>query len=104
MDPFERAAQRERIDYQKLGFRVHLGVYLSVNALLAVTWWLTSGSDQGFGAFPWFLFPLLGWGIGLVAHFAVYSVVSRDFRERQLRRMEEARETPPVPPSSAAPD
>ncbi len=95
MDPFERAAQRERIDYQKLGFRVHLGVFLSVNALLVVTWYLTTGqSDDGFG-FPWFLFPLLGWGIGLVAHFAVYSVISRDFRERQLRRMEESREAPP---------
>jgi hypothetical protein len=100
MDPFERAAQRERIDYQKLGFRVHLGVYVSVNVLLFATWWLTSGHDAGFGAFPWFLFPLLGWGIGVVAHFAVYSVVSRDFRERQLRRLEEAREAPPAPPSS----
>ncbi|MEX0874387.1 MAG: 2TM domain-containing protein [Actinomycetota bacterium] len=87
MDPFERAAERERVDYQKLGFRVHLGVYLSVNALLFVTWLLTSGlGEEGGMGFPWFLFPLLGWGIGLVAHFAVYSVVSRDFRARQERR------------------
>jgi hypothetical protein len=88
MDPFERAAERERVDYQKLGFRVHLGVYLAVNALLFATWALTSGwTDDGI-SFPWFLFPLLGWGVGLVAHFAVYSVVSRDFKERQLRRRE----------------
>lgn len=94
MDPFERAAERERVDYQKLGFRVHLGVFISVNVLLFVTWWLTSGrADDGFG-FPWFLFPLLGWGIGLVAHFAVYSVVSRDFKDRQERRRAAATEDP----------
>jgi hypothetical protein len=88
MDPFERAAERERVDYQKLAFRVHLGVYLSVNVLLFVTWALTSGRGDGGIGFPWFLFPLLGWGIGLVAHFSVYSVISRDHRDRQLRRRE----------------
>jgi hypothetical protein len=79
-DAFERAAQRELVDYQKLGFRVHLYVYLAVQALLVATWALTSRTDEGFG-FPWFVFVILGWGIGLVAHFAVYSVVKKD-RER----------------------
>jgi hypothetical protein len=74
MDAFERAAQRELTDYHQLAFRVHLGVYLAVQALLVVTWALTSA------AFPWFVFPLLGWGIGLAAHYAVYSVKRRERR------------------------
>jgi hypothetical protein len=36
--------------------------------LLVATWALTSYDDGTFG-FPWFVFPLLGWGIGLVAHY-----------------------------------
>jgi hypothetical protein len=78
MDAFERAAQREIVDYQRLGFRIHLFVYLAVQALLIVTWALTTGTDGD--AFPWFIFPLLGWGIGLAAHYAVYSVVRKERR------------------------
>jgi hypothetical protein len=80
-DAFERAAERELVDYQKVAFRVHLSVYFAVQTLLVVTWWLTSNGGTGF---PWFLFPLLGWGIGLAAHYAVYTVVSRD-REAAMR-------------------
>ena len=74
-DAFERAAKRELVDYQKLGFRVHLFVYVAVQALLIATWAITSRGEEG--SFPWFLFPLFGWGIGLAAHYAVYSVISR---------------------------
>jgi hypothetical protein len=81
-DAFERAAQRELVDYQKLGFRVHLYVYVAVQAMLIATWMLTSRTDGGFG-FPWPVFVILGWGIGLAAHYAVYSVVRRD-REAQI--------------------
>ena len=46
----------------KLGFYIHAAVYAGVNVLLFFTWWFTGG-------FPWFVFPLLGWGVGLLAHF-----------------------------------
>lgn len=74
-DAFERAASRERTEARRLGFRIHLWVYLAVNVLLVATWALTGGS------FPWFIFPLLGWGIGVVAHYAAIRPVSLS-RER----------------------
>ena len=83
-DAFERAAQRELVDYQKLGFRLHLYVYLAVQAMLVATWALTSRTENGFG-FPWPVFVILGWGIGLAAHYAVYSVVRRD-REARIQQ------------------
>jgi hypothetical protein len=46
----------------KLGFYIHLAVYSGVNVMLFFIWWFTGG-------FPWFVFPLLGWGVGLLAHF-----------------------------------
>jgi fatty acid desaturase len=73
--PFERAVERERAERRerrhrraRTGFRRHLRVYVAVNlglvALWAVGWWLTEGGH------PWFLYPLLGWGIGLALHYA----------------------------------
>lgn len=67
MDDFARAAFREREARQILrrrGFYVHLAIYLAVNAMLVVIWAIT-GTDH-----PWFLYPLLGWGIGVAAHGA----------------------------------
>jgi F0F1-type ATP synthase assembly protein I len=50
---------------EKAGFYMHLGVYVGVNLFLIAIWWATGGP----GTFPWFIFILFGWGIGLVAHF-----------------------------------
>jgi hypothetical protein len=46
-------------------FRGHLLIYTAVNVFLVVLWAVTSGTD----AFFWPVFPIAGWGIGLVAHW-----------------------------------
>jgi len=50
----------------KVDFYTHFIVYIAVNIFLVAIWWATSGP----GSFPWFVFPLFGWGIGIFAHFA----------------------------------
>lgn len=50
---------------EKAGLYTHLVVYLAVNIFLIAIWWVTGGP----GTFPWFIFILFGWGIGLAAHF-----------------------------------
>jgi hypothetical protein len=66
--------QRKRRRHQAaavLGLRIHATVYVLVQLLLVVVWALTSDGGQ-----PWFLYPLIGWGIGLAAHaVAVRSLV-----------------------------
>jgi uncharacterized protein (DUF486 family) len=53
----------------KLGFYIHLTVYVCVNLLLFFVWFFTRGDTSVPNAsFPWFIFPLVGWGIGLIAH------------------------------------
>jgi len=42
--------------------REHAASYVAVNTALLATWAAT-----GFG-YPWFIWPLLGWGIGLASH------------------------------------
>ena len=55
--PAARPRRRDRQD-----FREHLNVYLAVNAGLIVIWALT-----GMGYF-WPVWPMMGWGIGVLAH------------------------------------
>ncbi|MFO7676827.1 MAG: 2TM domain-containing protein [Thermoplasmatota archaeon] len=51
---------------EKVGFFIHLSCYIMVNILLVVLWYISSGGDLS--VFPWFIIPMLGWGIGIVAH------------------------------------
>jgi hypothetical protein len=67
MDEFALAAFREREARQILKrrtFYLHLAIYVAVQVMLIAIWALVGGG------FPWFLFPLMGWGIGVVAHGA----------------------------------
>jgi hypothetical protein len=82
MDDFARAAFREAEAEQILRRRVfllHLSVYVMTNLFLVVIWALAGGG------YPWFLFPIFGWGIGLVAHGVVAYLLS-DPEEIVLRR------------------
>jgi hypothetical protein len=47
---------------QNNGFRTHLIVYVAVNVLLIVLN-LAGSTDK-----LWFIWPLLGWGVGLLGH------------------------------------
>lgn len=66
----ERRAQRREHagglvgSWVNTGFRIHVSVFLAVNLLLFVTWFATGAG------YPWPIYPFLGWGIGLVAHYA----------------------------------
>jgi hypothetical protein len=52
---------RKRVE-EKKGFYSHLVIYIIVNIILIIIWAFTSR------AFPWFVFPLGGWGIGVLFH------------------------------------
>ncbi len=50
----------------KSGFMSHFVSFAMVNAMLIVIWFITGGFA---GVHPWFIYPLLGWGIGLASHY-----------------------------------
>ncbi len=58
-EQYERA--KKRVD-SKLGFYIHLTVFVLVNALLIIINMRTSPE------YSWFIWPLIGWGIGLFFH------------------------------------
>ena len=72
----ERALERLK---KKRDFRTHVVIYIAVNAFLVVIWAVT-----GSGYF-WPIFPILGWGIGLIANaWDVYG--RRPITEDEIRR------------------
>lgn len=80
---------RERVEELK-SFYSHLIVYVIVNAGLFLFNMLTAPDRL------WFIFPLLGWGIGLAIHafwvFAGNRLFSREWEEREIRRIMEREE------------
>lgn len=82
----QRAEQRVRA---RSGFVIHLAMYLTVNAGLVLIWFLTGRG------YPWFLWPMIGWGIGIVAHALSLAIGpgsegERRAIEREVRRLREA--------------
>jgi hypothetical protein len=69
----------------KKGFAIHAGVYCVVNlALFAIN--MTINITAG-ASFPWFLFPALGWGIGLGSHYvAVVAKLKFDLKNTAIQR------------------
>lgn len=57
-----RRQARERVE-AKAAFRTHLFAFIVINAMLIGAWAFT---DQGFF---WPVFPLIGWGVGLLFHW-----------------------------------
>lgn len=69
----------------KRAFWVHLTVYILVNALLVFIWAINT-SD-----YFWPMWPMLGWGIGVVAHAVGVGVGTSKITEERIAREIEGR-------------
>jgi hypothetical protein len=72
-----REAAIERIK-ERREFGTHVFVYLAVNTLLVVVWAVSSGG------YFWPVWPIAGWGIGLVIH--AWETFRRPISEEAIRR------------------
>ena len=73
--------------HKRREFHTHLTAYLLVNSLLVGIWLVVALTTGAW--FPWPVFPLLGWGIGLAFHArAVYgpSISEADI-QREIERL-----------------
>ena len=61
-----------RVEHERQGFRIHRLVYLCVIGLLIVI--NLTFSPQ----IIWFVFPLIGWGIGLMVHYINIKNLSKE--------------------------
>jgi hypothetical protein len=84
-EAYQRAKKRAEA---KIGFYIHLAVYIGVNILLIII--NLSTSPQ----YIWFKWPLLGWGIGLFFHgMSIFVFSGKEFKgikekmiEKEIKR------------------
>ena len=69
----------------KRGVIFHVVAYIFVNLLLFIIFWYNGvfylifvGHIGVYNPYPWFLFPLVFWGAGLLIHIAVYLIFYRN--------------------------
>lgn len=92
MDDETLRKRAEKIAREKAGFQIHLGIYFAVNLFLIAVWYFTS--NPWGSVFPWFIFPLAGWGIGVTGHFIgayrgeryILEITEREFRRLKQRQ------------------
>ena len=83
-----RAIARKRAE-EKVGFYVHLAIYIVINTGLWLLWFITSPDS-----FPWPAFVTLFWGIGLASHGVGTFVGQRyteSMAEREYQKLREKR-------------
>ncbi|HEY5922231.1 MAG TPA: 2TM domain-containing protein [Kofleriaceae bacterium] len=73
----------------RMGFVVHALIYFVMNAGFVAIWMLTGSG------YPWFVWPALGWGIGLLAHGVALligpgSTAERRAIDREVHRLRAA--------------
>jgi hypothetical protein len=70
----------------KIGFYIHLAVYVGVNILLIIINLLTSSQ------YLWFKWPLIGWGIGVFFHalgvfvFSGGSAIKEEMIQKEIKK------------------
>ena len=80
-ETYQRA--RRRVE-AKIGFYIHLAVYVGVNILLIIINLLTAPQHL------WFIWPLMGWGVGIFFHgMSTFFFTGRKFKELRDRMIEE---------------
>ena len=81
-------AARKRAE-EKVGFYIHFTIYVVVNLFLVAVWWFAGAG------FPWSLFVLGFWGIGLVAHGASVFMgggMTDRIAEREFQKLKRGKE------------
>lgn len=74
---------RRRTNQERTGLAGHTTSFIGVNLMLFGVWFVTTGGS----GFPWYLFPLLGWGIGYMSHRV--GVMAREAELKQVEQMQQ---------------
>src|SRR5207249_4353838 len=91
MNNQDELSRAQKVAKAKLGFIIHLTAYVVVNAILIAINLTTSTQHL------WFKWPLLGWGIGILAHaLALFALTSGPGIKQWMVAREMKKRTPPT--------
>lgn len=73
---------------KRVSFRNHLAVYIVVNLFFWVLWFITGAEIHNEGDMPWPVWPMVGWGIGVLLHFTgVYINAGNTSLEKEYEKL-----------------
>jgi 2TM domain len=76
------------IAQKRASFKSHLLSYIIVNGFFWVLWYFTEDHYGNNELFPWPVWPMLGWGIGLAFHYAgAYIFPKSNSIEREYQKL-----------------
>lgn len=87
LQEYKKAHKIVMIEKEKKFFKIHLFSYITINAIFMASNLLFTPEKL------WFLWPLSGWGIGILSHYlkAVYWV-EKDLEKKEAMAERRARE------------
>ncbi len=87
-DEKERDEQLWRIARKRANFRRSFFVYVVINAFLWGVWWFTIGRNSGVRGYPWPIWVMLGWGIGIAfQYFDAYHGSKQDLEQQEYEKL-----------------
>lgn len=87
-DPVLWHQARDQVEFKR-----HLGTYIIVIAFLWAIWYFTEAVKGGSRHYPWPVWPMLGWGIGVAFHFAGTYLFPKAGRKGNFLSIEKEYET-----------
>lgn len=77
---------------RRVKFKYNLAAYIILNTFFWILWFLTDGdTHQPF--WPWPVWPMLGWGIGLAFHYmGAYVFPKDDAIEKEYEKLKKEQE------------
>ncbi len=76
-----------KIAKKRVGFKRHLATYIIINTMFWFLWYFTNDEDKG-SDFPWPVWPMLGWGIGLAfSYLDAYAFSKSNAVEREYEKL-----------------
>ena len=91
--PDEKEDQLWRMARKRADFKKNLFSYLIICTFLWVVWWFTIGRISGRHGYPWPVWVMLGWGIGLAfQYFSAYNGSRKDLAQQEYEKLKKEKE------------
>ena len=83
----QREQELWKLAKKRVGFKRHLATYIVINGMFWLLWYFTDHQEESAGV-PWPVFPMLGWGIGVVfSYLNAYVLMKPDSVEKEYEKL-----------------
>ena len=83
-----------RIASKRAKFQRSVVSYFIINAFLWIIWWFTSGTYGKNMGMPWPIWPMMGWGIGLVFQYLeAYGGGKKGLIDKEFEKLKKDRDS-----------